>query len=290
MRYEGNIYRPPSEARSLIIQVTVGCSHNKCTFCSMFKDKKFHIRPFEDIEKDLIEIGNIYPGVKKIFLADGDALCLSNSKLLRILDSVRKNFPQCQRVGVYGSAKDILHKTPAELKDLHDAGIGIVYIGAESGSQKVLDRVCKSASRQEIIDGTRMAEEAGIAASVSFISGLGGQEMWQEHAVDSATMVSAMNPSYASFLTLMVSPQAPIYDEIQSGSFKLLTPAQVLGEMELFLENLDIKGPCVFRSNHASNYLVLAGDLPQDIPMMLDQVHEAQQDESLLRPEFWRAL
>lgn len=256
----------------------------------MFKDKKFHIRPFEDIEKDLIEMGRYYPNVRKIFLADGDALCLANSKLLRILDSIRENFPGCRRVGIYGSAKDILRKTPAELEALRDAGIGIVYIGAESGSQKVLDRVCKSGSRQEIIDGTRMVEEAGMTASVSFISGLGGQELWQEHAVDCATMLSAMNPTYASFLTLMVSDQAPIYNEIQNGAFKQLTPAQVLGEMELFLENLDIEGPCIFRSNHASNYLVLAGDLPQDIPMMLEQVREAQQDESLLRPEFWRAL
>ena len=268
----------------------MGCSHNKCTFCSMFKDKKFHIRQFEDIEKDLKEMGRYYPNVRKIFLADGDALCLSNSKLLRILDSIRENFPGCQRVGIYGSAKDILRKTPSELEALRDAGIGIVYIGAESGSQKVLDRVRKSGTRQEIIDGTRMVEEAGMAASVSFISGLGGQELWEEHAVECATMLNAMNPTYASFLTLMVSDQAPIYNEIQSGAFKQLTPTQVLGEMELFLENLDIQGPCVFRSNHASNYLVLAGDLPQDIPMMLDQVHEAQQDESLLRPEYWRAL
>lgn len=256
----------------------------------MYKDKKFHIRSFEDIEKDLVEMANYYPHVRKIFLADGDALCLANSKLLRILDCIRENFPGCQRVGIYGSAKDALRKTPSELEALRDAGVGIIYVGAESGSQKVLDYIQKSANREELIEGVRMIEDAGIKSSVTFISGMGGQELWQEHAVECATMLNAMNPAYASFLTLMVDKAAPIYQDIQDGSFQLLTPSQVLDEMELFLENLNLAGPCVFRSNHASNYLTLAGDLPQDIPALLAQVREAKSDSSLLRPEFWRAL
>jgi len=292
MQYEGMIYRPPSEARSLIIQVTVGCSHNKCHFCSMYKDKQFHIRQMEDIEKDLREMSHYYPSVRRIFLADGDALCLSNSKLLRILDLIRQLFPACERVGIYGSAKDALRKTPAELEALRDGGVGIIYVGAESGNPQVLDYICKSGSREELIDGVRRIEDAGIMSSVTFISGMGGQKLWREHAVDSASMINAMKPSYASVLTLMVERKAPIYDDIRNGNFQLLTPAMVLDEMELMLSEiqLDDTAPCVFRSNHASNYLSLRGDLPKDKEMLLATVRAAKEDQDMLRPEYFRAL
>ncbi len=289
MKYEGNIYRPPSEAYSLIIQVTVGCSHNKCTFCSMYKDKRFHIRQPEDVIRDLEEMRSYYRRVGRIFLADGDALCLANSKLLPILEAIRRLFPECERVSVYGSALDALRKTPAELEELRDAGVGIIYIGAESGSPEVLRRVKKSGDRNQLIDGVRAIEDAGIRASVTFISGLGGQELWQEHALGSASMLSEMNPYYASLLTLMVEPIAPLYQDIQEGRFKYLTPEQVMDETELFLESLDLKGPCVFRSNHASNYLSLRGNLPEDRELMLCQVREARRHSSY-KPEFYRAL
>ncbi len=290
MEYEGMIYRPPSEAYSLIIQVTVGCSHNRCTFCSMYKDKRFHIRQVEDVIADLTEMRRYYRRIDRIFLADGDALCLSNSKLLRILESIKSLYPECGRVSAYASAKDILRKTPAELTALRDAGIGMVYVGAESGSPEVLRRIQKSGTREEIIDGVRAAEDAGIRASVTFISGMGGQELWQEHAEMSASMLSAMDPSYASLLTLMIEPIAPLYRELREGSFKLLTPAQVLDETELFLSGVDLEGPCVFRSNHASNYLSLRGDLPRDKERMLTEIRRAKQDPGTLKPEYFRAL
>ncbi|MBQ2095978.1 MAG: radical SAM protein, partial [Firmicutes bacterium] len=195
MQYEGMVYRPPSEAYSLILQVTIGCSHNKCRFCSMYKDKKFHIRQLEDILADLRECRAYYSRVRRIFLADGDALCLSNTKLLAILNAIRDLFPECERVGIYGRATDILRKTPEELKALKEAGIGIVYVGAESGDPEVLARMCKNATREQLIEGVRRAEDAGIAASVTFISGLGGRERWKEHAIASATMISEMRPS-----------------------------------------------------------------------------------------------
>ena len=152
MRYEGDIYRPPSEAYSLLIQVTIGCSHNKCTFCSMFKDKMFRVREVSEVMEDLETARKTYRKVERIFLCDGDALCLSNDKLLVILDRIRELFPECKRVSVYGSAKDVLRKTPAELKTLRDHGMGMNYLGAESGSQKVLDMICKGVSREEMIE------------------------------------------------------------------------------------------------------------------------------------------
>ena len=292
MQYEGMVYRPPSEAYSLILQVTIGCSHNKCRFCSMYKDKKFHIRQLEDILADLRECRAYYSRVRRIFLADGDALCLSNTKLLAILNAIRDLFPECERVGIYGRATDILRKTPEELKALKEAGIGIVYVGAESGDPEVLARMCKNATREQLIEGVRRAEDAGIAASVTFISGLGGRERWKEHAVASATMISEMRPSYASWLTLMLDPAAPVTKDIAEGKFELLKPLEVLDEMEVMLEHVELPEgvTCVFRSNHASNYLSLKGDLPADRDKMLAVVRQAKENSDMLRPEYWRAL
>ena len=292
MQYEGMVYRPPSEAYSLILQVTIGCSHNKCRFCSMYKDKKFHIRQLEDILADLRECRAYYSRVRRIFLADGDALCLSNAKLLAILNAIRDLFPECERVGIYGRATDILRKTSEELKALKEAGIGIVYVGAESGDPEVLARMCKNATREQLIEGVRRAEDAGIAASVTFISGLGGRERWKEHAVASATMISEMRPSYASWLTLMLDPAAPVTKDIAEGKFELLKPLEVLDEMEVMLEHVELPEgvTCVFRSNHASNYLSLKGDLPADRDNMLAVVRQAKENSDMLRPEYWRAL
>ena len=292
MQYEGMVYRPPSEAYSLILQVTIGCSHNKCRFCSMYKDKRFHIRQLEDILADLQECRAYYSRVRRIFLADGDALCLSNAKLLAILNAIRDLFPECERVGIYGRATDILRKTPEELKALKEAGIGIVYVGAESGDPEVLARMCKNATREQLIEGVCRAEDAGIAASVTFISGLGGRERWKEHAIASATMISEMRPSYASWLTLMLDPAAPVTKDIAEGKFELLKPLEVLDEMEVMLEHVELPEgvTCVFRSNHASNYLSLKGDLPADRDNMLAVVRQAKENSDMLRPEYWRAL
>lgn len=292
MEYEGMVYRPPSEAYSLIIQVTIGCSHNKCRFCSMFKDKRFHIRSLEAITEDLEEMRAYYRRVGRIFLADGDALCLANSKLMAIMDTINRLFPECERVGIYGSAKDILRKTPQELRELVRAGITIVYIGAESGNDRVLEYVNKGVTRTQLIEAVRKAEDAGMAASVTFISGLGGRALWKEHAIDSATMINEMRPTYASWLTLMLDPKAPILKDIQDGSFEQITPMQVMEEMELMLSHIDMPkdAKTVFRSNHASNYISLKGDLPKDRDAMLEQVRAAKDNPALLKPEYFRAL
>lgn len=290
MRYEGNIYRPPSEAYSLIVQVTIGCAHNKCTFCSMFKDKKFRVRDPEEVIEDLKTARNSYRNVDKIFLADGDALCLSNAKLLKILNTIKELFPECERVSVYGSPQDVLNKTEEELHELAEAGVGIVYIGAESGSDKVLEKICKGATRQEIITAVRRLEASGIKASVTFISGLAGPEGWREHAIETGTMISEMEPSFVGLLTLMLEPSAPLTEEVKKGQFKILSAEEVVAETLLMLENINVTKPCVFRSNHASNYISLRGDLPKDKEKMIAQLRGALDNTGLLKDERFRML
>jgi radical SAM superfamily enzyme YgiQ (UPF0313 family) len=290
MRYEGSIYRPPSEAHSLLIQATIGCAHNKCTFCSMFRDKQFRVRPLSEVLEDLQTARKTYRVVDKIFLCDGDALCLTNATLLTILERIRQLFPECQRVSVYGSPQDVIRKTPEELKSLLESGLEMIYIGAESGNPEVLRRICKGATREEIILAVQKIEEAGIMASVTFISGMGGQELWQKHAIETGTMISEMEPSYVGLLTLMTEPSAPLYKDIQEGRFQLLSGEEVLAETLLMLENINVSKTCVFRSNHASNYLSLKGDLPQDKEKMMAQIRAALQNTGMLKDERFRML
>jgi radical SAM superfamily enzyme YgiQ (UPF0313 family) len=256
----------------------------------MFKDKKFRVREVQEVLEDLETARKYYRHVEKIFLADGDALCLSNNKLLVILERIRRLFPECQRVGVYGTPQDVLTKSHDELVQLRNNGIGIIYIGAESGSQKVLEAVNKGVTREQLIEAVKKIEAAGIRASVTFISGLGGTEYMIEHAVDTASMISEMQPSYVGLLTLMVDSAAPIYQEIRDGRFKVLTAEEVLGETALMLKNIHVTKKCVFRSNHASNYVSLKGDLPQDKEKMMNQLKRAMENTNLIKDERFRAL
>lgn len=290
MRYTGDIYRPPSEAYSLLVQVTIGCSHNKCTFCGMFKAKQFRVRPVNEVIEDLEDARRTYARVGRIFLCDGDALCLSTDKLLVILDKIRELFPECERVGIYGSAKDVLRKTPEELKTLKAHGLGIIYIGAESGSGKILEMINKGVSRDQLIESVRKIEDAGIPASVTFISGMGGKALWKEHAVETGKMITEMNASYVGLLTLMLEPDVPLAEDIRSGKFQVLTGEEVVQETYLLLQNAEPEGPCVFRSNHASNYVSLRGNLPQDRDRMLAQLKRAMDDTELLKDERFRML
>lgn len=290
MRYEGDIYRPPSEAYSLLIQVTIGCSHNKCTFCSMFKDKMFRVREVSEVMEDLETARKTYRKVERVFLCDGDALCLSNDKLLVILDRIRELFPECKRVSVYGSAKDVLRKSPEELAALRDHGMGMIYLGAESGSQKVLTQIQKGVSREEMIEAVRKIEDAGIPASVTFISGLAGKEGWKEHAIETGKMITEMNASYVSLLTLMLDSRAPIVNQINRGELTLLSAEEVVAEAYLLLKHANPTRTCVFRSNHASNYVSLRGNLPDDKPRMMQQLQRAMEDTGLLKDERFRML
>lgn len=290
MRYEGDIYRPPSEAYSLLLQVTIGCSHNKCTFCSMFKDKRFRVRNVDEVIEDLEDARRSYSRVERIFLCDGDALCLANSKLAVILDKIRELFPECLRVNVYGNAKDVLHKTPEELKELHEKGVQMIYLGAESGDPKVLEAIHKGVDPEELIEAVQKVEASGIQTSVTFISGLAGKAGWRDHAIESGKMISRMNASYVALLTLMLDPRAPIYDQIQKGQLELLSPEEVIAETYLLLENANPSKTCVFRSNHASNYLSLKGNLPEDKEVMLAKLKRAMEDSGMLKDERFRML
>ena len=289
MRYYGSVYRPPSEAYSLIVQVTYGCSHNTCAFCSMYKEKRFSIRPLEEILEDFRMARQAYRRVEKVFLADGDALVRKAAELYMILDTVRELFPECRQVTSYASPSSIRIHTEEELKTLREKGLTMVYMGLESGSDQVLDLMRKGHPAAEIIEMGQKVRACGIALSVTAITGLGGPELLERHAVDTAAAFNAMNPEYIGMLTLMVEPGTPLYDWVQDGEFRLLTQPQVLEETRLMVEKLDSPGS-VFRMNHASNYLVLRGTLNQDKAAMLREIDRAEHDLSRLRPESWRGL
>lgn len=289
MRYEGSIYRPPSEAMSLIVQVTIGCAHNKCTFCSMFKDKKFRVRNVAEVKEDLAEARRMYGYVEKIFLADGDALCLSMPKLEDIIGYINELFTETKSINIYASPKDVLAKSQQDLERLHALGVKILYIGAESGNDEILKNINKGATRDEIIEAVRKTESSGIKASVTFIQGLGGEAMYREHAIDTGTMISAMEPSFVGLLTLMLDDAAEITADIREGRLKLLSPMQVCEETLLMLENINLTKECIFRSNHASNYVPLAGTLPQDKEKMMKLLVRAMKTEGF-KPEGLRML
>ena len=279
MEYEGIVYRPPSEARSLIIQVTIGCAHNTCTFCNMYKAKKFRVRNMLEILSDLEEASRSrYAGyIEKVFLADGDALVMKTEDLLTILSAVRRLFPNVTRVASYGTAQDILRKSEEELRQLKEAGLGIVYVGAETGDNEILKYINKGVTAEEVIAAGQKLKRCGIHTSVTLISGLGGRGRVKEHALSCAKLISEMNPEYASFLTLRLYEGTPMYDDVVEGRFERITPDEIVDEMEIFLTNVDSPGT-VFRTNHASNYVVLAGDLNEDIPQMLQTLEEAKKN------------
>ena len=289
MRYCGSVYRPPSEARSLIVQVTYGCSHNTCAFCSMYREKRFAIRPLDDVLEDFRTAREVYRHIEKVFLADGDALVRKATELYTILDTIRELFPECRQVTCYASPSSIRIRTEEELRKLREKGLLMVYMGLESGSDEVLALMRKGHPAAEIIEMGQKVRQCGIALSVTAITGLGGPELLERHAVDTAKAFNAMNPEYIGMLTLMVERETPLYDWVQSGEFQLLTQPQVLEETRLLVENLDSPGS-VFRMNHASNYLDLRGTLNKDKAAMLAEIQRAEKDLTRLRPEAWRGL
>ena len=289
MRYQGAVYRPPSEAYSLIVQVTYGCSHNTCAFCSMYKEKRFSLRPMEEILEDFHLARQVYRRVDKVFLADGDALVRKAGELERILDTVREVFPECRQVTCYASPSSIRIHTEEELRTLREKGLVMVYMGLESGSGQVLALMNKGHTAAEIVEMGQKVRRCGIALSVTAITGLGGPDLLESHAVETAAAFNAMNPEYIGMLTLMVEPGTPLYDWVRNGEFRLLTQPQVLEETRLMVERLESPGS-VFRMNHASNYLTLRGTLNQDREAMLETIRQAEGDLSRLRPESWRGL
>lgn len=288
MRYEGRVFRPPSEAYSLIVQVTVGCSHNKCTFCDMYKEKRFHLRKLEDVLEDFNIARRQYRYIERVFLADGDALIRKTEDLAAILKHIRKVIPECRRVTSYGSPKSILTKSPEDLTLLHSLGLEMIYLGLESGNEQVLKHINKGVTVEDIVRAGQMVKDAGMKLSVTAISGLGGTEMWKEHAIDTAKAFSRMKPDYIGLLTLMFEGDVPLRRECEEGKFHLLTAPQVAKETLLMLEHIDSEGS-VFRSNHASNYLTLKGTLNRDREAMCEQIRTAL-ERGGYKKEYFRAL
>jgi len=286
--YEGTVYRPPSEATSLILQATIGCSHNTCTYCVSYLDKKFRIKSLKEMEHDIKAVLPYYRGTERIFLADGDALAIPAPELLELLALLKKNFPKLGRASIYGSPGNIRRKTVEELKALKQAGLGIIYIGLESGSDTILRAVKKGSLSKDMIAAAKKVKEAGIPLSVIWILGLGGKGRSEEHARETARVLNAMDPEYAGALTLMVVEPAPICKEVESGRLTLLDPKESLQELRKVAEKLELSN-CVFRVNHASNYASIRGTLPQDKQKILAQIDEAL-GQAGYKPEWMRGL
>lgn len=282
MRYTGRVFRPPSEAYSLIVQATIGCSHNKCAFCSMYKEKRFQVRPLADILADLAEARAMYPAIGRVFLADGDALVLPQDTLRAILSYIKMKIPECERVGIYGSPRSIKTKSQAELAELAGLGLGIVYLGLESGNEAILKRMNKGETAAEIIAAGQKVRGAGLALSVTAINGLGGTQHWDEHAADTAHALSEMNPEYIGLLTLRVYSGTPLEAMVRRGEVTPPEPLELAQETRLLLESIDSEGS-VFRANHASNYLVLAGTLNRDRAALIAKIDRALAGKERLR-------
>lgn len=289
MKYLPPVYRPPSEANSLILQITYGCSHNQCSFCGMYKDKPFQMRPLTDVLADIEKVAQSGYQPERIFLADGDPLIMPTAQLMKVLTTLKATFSSCKRISTYASPKSLLLKTPEELMQLKALGLELLYIGVESGSNEVLNAVSKGCSADELLLALHKAKAAGLSLSTMIISGLGGQSHWREHAIESARLLSAVEPDFISLLTLMLEPRTPLREAHDSGDFKPLTAVGVLEETLLFLENLEVSQG-LFRSNHASNYLSLSGTLPQDKGLLIEKLRSFLIDGGRLKPEACRGL
>lgn len=261
--YTMPLFRPPSEARSLIIQVTEGCSHNKCRFCYMYKQKQFRLKSQDELIKHIQELKSYYYAPERIFLADGNVLCLETKKLIDLLNYIKNEFPTVQRISSYSGPLDLIRKTHEELKLIHEAGLELLYMGVESGSDKVLSMMQKGVTSEQMIEAGQKAIKAGFKLSCMIISGLGGTEYMKEHALESAKVISAINPNYFSLLRLVVEEESELAEDIKQGRFHLLTPIEILDENIIMLENMELEN-CIFRANHVSNYINQAGILNKD--------------------------
>ncbi|HOW56815.1 MAG TPA: radical SAM protein [Smithellaceae bacterium] len=290
MDYEGIIIRPPSEAYSLLLQVTLGCSHNKCTFCGTYREKKFKIKPIEKIKNDIREAAS-YGYSEKVFLCDGDALIIPQARLEEILKLINENIRGVKRIGTYANAKSILRKTTAELIQLRKLGLKIIYLGVETGNEELLKKINKGVNYHDLVDAARRVKEAGITLSVTVILGLGGVEMSISHALDTARILSDIDPDYAGALTLMLVPQSPLYHDYMAGKFVLPDQFGFIRELQLIISNANFTD-CYFTSNHASNYLPVKAYLPRQKEMVLDKISSvlSRKDLNRIRPEYLRGL
>jgi len=289
MHYEGNCIRPPSEAYSILLQVTVGCSHNKCTFCGTYKDKRFRIKEDRIILSDILFASKYMKRQDRVFLMDGDALIIPQQRLMWILDRIREHLPWVRRVGAYANAKSIKMKSPEELIQLRKNGLGILYLGVETGDAELLKEIRKGTSAEHLINMGRKVRDAGIKLSVTVLLGIAGRERSLEHARATGELLSAMDPNYVGALTVMLIPGTPLHEDFTSGKLELPDERGFLLELREMIAHTNLSRGLFF-SNHASNYLPVKARLPKGKQQAVDQIDGALRGEIGLRPEWMRAL
>lgn len=273
MNYEGKVYRPWIEANSILIQVTLGCSINTCTFCSMFDDKRFKVRPIEDVLKDIEEMRRFYPYVESIFLIDGNVMAARTDYLLKVFDKIRQVFPECKKVSLYSGLNDFRRKSKNELNELVDAGLSMAYSGLESGDPLVLEKIKKRMTPEQALEGMAMAKEAGIEVLLSFIFGLGGRERSQEHIEATTSLLNRLNPEQIAPMALAIQPGTELEAEMKRGEFVMPTELQVLQEEKHLLENLNID--TFYWGDHGNNLIQHKGFLLDSREFFLNNVNQA---------------
>jgi len=281
---DGPVFRPPSEANSFILRVTIGCSHNRCTYCNMYRTVDFSVRTMAEIMAQINAAKSYKEFIRRIFLADGNALVLATDKLLEILAILKETFPKLRRVACYAGPKDILLKTPQELELLYDAGLTLVYYGMESGDDEVLSHVNKGVDAQQSIAAGQRVVASGIKLSIMVIVGLGGKAGSKAHAFHTAEAINAIRPNMLSALTLMMYRGSELRAEYERGQFEILSPAESMGELYELISALEIprENHCLFRSNHISNHIALAGTLPHDKQQLLSAAKQGMAELSTL--------
>ena len=274
MRLEGRIYRPPGEAWSLLLQLTIGCSHNRCSFCAMYSEKKFRVRPIEDVFADIDEAAQMYPETRRIFICDGDALSAGYDKFLAVCKRINERFPRLGRIAAYVNARDILELSHDQLRQLRSMRFSLAYLGLESGSDRVLDMINKGASSEDMVNMIKHAEACGIKISVIALLGIGGRSLSAEHAAETTRVLNEMQPKRLSFLNTIILPKTALNIQTQNGKFKPLTDREIVKELRTIIAELDLKST-VFRANHTSNLIALEGRMPRDKQSMLEQIDKA---------------
>jgi len=289
MHYEGNIIRPPSEANSILLQVTVGCSRNKCTFCGTYKGERFRIKSDAVIMEDIAFAAKYCKRQRRVFLCDGDALIIPQKRLLKILAEIENRLPWVTRVGLYANAKALHMKTAEELIELKSHGVGIFYMGLETGDDVTLKKIRKGASSKDMIEMGIKAKQAGIKLSITVLLGIAGPQRSQIHAVETGRVLSAIDPDYVGALSLMLIPGTPLYQDYKSGEFRLIEPHEMLAELRTMIASTNLTRG-LFHANHASNYLPIRARLPKEKEPTLRLIDAALAGEVPLKPEYLRAL
>lgn len=289
LEYAYPLYRPPSEANSLIFQVTLGCSFNQCSYCDMYRTKKYSERSWEEIQREIDLTSKWYPATKRIFLADGDAINLSTERLVQILEYIYKKFPSLERVSSYAMPKNLLQKTNTDLITLRAAGLKMLYIGVESGSDKVLKKITKGATYKTIVQSCKKAKENNYFLSCMIILGLGGKKYTYEHIEQTAKIISEVSPDYLGALNLHLDDS--LYNEFMTKfkePFEFLDDIQILNELELLISHINPSSPIIFRANHASNVYAIKGTLPQDKVNILKLISQLKKHPDMLKPKILR--